>query len=135
MNRKTTALAAMALGIATFGIAKADPMRDAIIAGFAAEAGVSSFSAEDGKAFFQGTHTGGKPETPSCTSCHTDSPFTAGKTRVGKVIEPMAVSITPERFTDPETVAKWFRRNCNSVLGRECSALEKGNILTYLSSL
>lgn len=137
MNRKMKALVATALGvsISVFGIAKADPMRDAIIAGFAAEAGVSSFSVEAGKAFYLGTHTGGKPETPSCTSCHTDSPAKTGKTRVGKVIEPMAVSINPARFTDPETVAKWFRRNCNSVLGRECTATEKGNILTYLSSL
>lgn len=134
MNHKTTILSAVVLGIAIFGIAKADPIRDTIIAGFATQAGVSSFSAEDGKAFFQGTHTGGKPETPSCASCHTDSPFTAGKTRVGKVIEPMAISATPERFTDSDKVAKWFRRNCNSVLGRECSALEKGNVLTYLSS-
>ena len=135
MNHKITALLAVALGVSVFGLAKADPMRDAIIAGFAEEAGVSSFSAEDGKAFFLGTHTGGKPMTPSCTSCHTDNPGKAGKTRIGKVIEPMAVSINPERFTDPETVTKWFRRNCNSVLGRECTALEKGNILTYLSSL
>jgi len=135
MNQKTTAITVLALGIATFGIAKADPTRDAIIAGFAVEAGVPSFSAEDGKAFFQGNHSGGKPETPSCTPCHTNSPHAAGKTRVGKVIEPMAVSVTPARFTNPETVAKWFRRNCSSVLGRECSALEKGNILTYLSSL
>jgi len=32
-------------------------------------------------------------------------------------------------------VAKWFRRNCKTVLGRECTAQEKGDILTYLSSI
>ena len=45
----------------------------------------------------------------------------------------MAVSVSAERFTDPEKVAKWFTRNCNSVLGRECTAAEKGDVITYLS--
>ncbi len=112
----------------------ANPARDAILKSFASEAGVSSFSAAAGKEFFQGTHQGGKPESPSCTSCHTKNLRNQGRTRVGKVIEPMAVSANPNRFTDPEKVAKWFRRNCNTVLGRECSAAEKGNILTYLMS-
>lgn len=137
MNKRmiTGAMSALALGVGLIGMAKADPERDAIINGFAAEAGVSSFSAEAGQTFFMATHIGGKPETPSCTSCHTDNPTRSGTTRVGKPIEPMAVSVNPERFTDPETVAKWFRRNCNSVLGRECTATEKGNVLAYLLSL
>jgi hypothetical protein len=46
----------------------------------------------------------------------------------------MAVSMTPDRFTDPEKVAKWFSRNCNGVLGRDCTAVEKGDFITYLSS-
>ena len=113
---------------------QADPARDAIIAGFAAEAG-KPLSAERGQAFFTGTHSGGNAEAPSCTACHTDNPKAAGKTRVGKPIDPMAVSVNPKRFTDPEMVAKWFLRNCNTVLGRECTATEKGDVLTYLSSL
>lgn len=30
---------------------------------------------------------------------------------------------------------KWFRRNCNDVLDRACTAQEKGNILAYLMQL
>ena len=29
-------------------------------------------------------------------------------------------------------VAKWFKRNCNDVLDRECTAQEKGDVLSYL---
>ncbi len=113
----------------------ANPARDAIINALKQQAGVSSFSAEEGKALFLATHSGGKPETPSCTTCHGTNLKAGGKTRAGKPIEPMAVSVNPQRYTDPAKVEKWFRRNCNSVLGRECTPLEKGNILAYLSSL
>jgi hypothetical protein len=47
----------------------------------------------------------------------------------------MAVSQNPDRFTDPAKVEKWFRRNCHTVLGRTCTAKEKGEIITYLSSI
>ena len=77
-------------------------------------------------------HSGGKPDTPSCTTCHTDSPLNTGKTRAGKAIEPMAVSANPQRFTDMEKVEKWFGRNCNSVLGRDCTPQEKGDVATWL---
>jgi len=46
----------------------------------------------------------------------------------------MAVSKNPTRFTKVDEVTKWFGRNCSSVLGRECTAIEKGDIITYLSS-
>ncbi len=137
MNRTMRSIfPALMLGTLALGQpASADPARDAIINQFKAEAGVSSFSAERGKQFFHARHSSGKPETPSCSTCHTNDPRNQGRTRVGKVIEPMAVSRNPGRFTDPKKVAKWFRRNCRSVLGRECTALEKGDFLTYLSNL
>jgi hypothetical protein len=47
----------------------------------------------------------------------------------------MAVSATPARYTDPAKVEKWFKRNCTEVIGRECSAQEKGDWLTYMTSL
>ncbi len=112
----------------------ANVQRDALLAGFAAESGVSSFSIDAGRSLFLSQNTGGKEATPSCSTCHTTNPQAQGRTRVGKVIEPMAVSANPERFTDPEKVAKWFRRNCTSVLGRECTAEEKGNFLTFMIS-
>ena len=92
------------------------------------------FSAERGKAFYYAKHSSGKPATPSCTTCHTDSPLKRGKTRTGKVIEPMALSKTPDRYSDPEKVEKWFRRNCKSVLGRECTPVEKGDFITFMIS-
>jgi len=98
---------------------------NAAFAGFSAARGYTLFSTKWGL---------GKPATPSCTACHTSSPLNEGKTRAGKLIDPMAVSKTPDRFTDPAKVAKWFRRNCRTVLGRQCTALEKGDYLTFLIS-
>jgi hypothetical protein len=42
----------------------------------------------------------------------------------GKPIGALAPAFNRERFTDPAKVEKWFRRNCNEVMGRECSAAE-----------
>ena len=122
----------------TVAAATGNADREAILAGFAAEAkqadpAFAGFSAERGHAFWTAAHAGGKPETPSCTSCHTPDPTREGETRAGKQIAPMAVSKTPDRFTDPEKVAKWFGRNCNTVLGRDCTAVEKGDVITYLA--
>jgi hypothetical protein len=119
--------------------AAANAARDAILADLAAEAKAANaafigFSAERGATFFAATHTGGEPDMPSCTTCHSTSPHQPGRTRAGKNIEPMAVSKTPNRYTDAKEVAKWFRRNCKSVLGRECTAVEKGDFLTFMIS-
>lgn len=116
-------------------VVAANTQRDAIVAGYAAQAGVSSFSADAGRQLFLSQNTGGKPATPSCSTCHTPDPTAQGRTRVGKVIEPMAVSRSPDRFTDAAKVEKWFHRNCNSVLGRECTPEEKGNYITFMMSL
>jgi cytochrome c peroxidase len=115
-------------------MASAAPLDDYRAEAKAADPSFSDFSAEKGKAFFLENHTGGKPETPSCTSCHTKDPKTAGQTRAGKTIEPMALSVSPTRYSDKDKVEKWFRRNCNSVLGRACSALEKGNFITFMQT-
>lgn len=103
----------------------------------AAKAADAAFvpSSERGKAFFLGRHTGGKVDSPSCTSCHTSNLGKVGQTRAGKAIEPMAASISTSRYTDPAHVEKWFKRNCMDVLGRECSAGEKADALAFLLSL
>jgi len=70
----------------------------------------------------------------SCTSCHTDSVYATGRhIRTGKVIEPMAPSVNPERLTDRKKINKWFLRNCKWTFKRECTAQEKGDILLWLS--
>jgi hypothetical protein len=137
-------LAAAVLLLLTAGSAAqaagaADPARAAILSALEAEArsadpGFSGFSAERGAALFSAKSTAGKPDTPSCTTCHSDDPRKPGQTRAGKDIHPMAVSVTPDRFTDAEKVAKWFERNCHGVLGRPCTPLEKGDFLTFMIS-
>jgi hypothetical protein len=132
------------LVLASLGIlvsaAFANPARDAILAGYAAEAkkadpSFTGFSPERGSLLWNSSHPEGKIETPSCTTCHTKDATAQGMTRAQKPIAPMAVSKTPERFTDPEKVEKWFTRNCNSVLARPCTPTEKGDVITYLSGL
>ncbi len=138
MRTITTAITLLALGLAmtTPSAYAADPAaaRQAILKRLQAQAGGQPFSAERGKAFFYAKHTGGKPKINSCTVCHTKNPRAPGRTRTGKVIKPMAVSVNPQRFTDPRKVAKWFRRNCRTVLGRECTAREKGDFITFMMS-
>ena len=117
----------------------ANPARDAIVTKIAGQAkaanpAFSGFSSERGKALFEAKHTGGKPDQPSCTTCHTASPRQPGKTRAGKDIAPLAVSATPDRFTDAEKVDLWFKRNCTGVMGRECTPLEKGDFLAFAIS-
>jgi hypothetical protein len=76
------------------------------------------------------------PNQLSCSSCHTDSPKAEGKhAKTNKVIEPMAPSVNPKRFTDVAQVEKWFKRNCNDALGRACTTQEKGDFITYVSSV
>jgi hypothetical protein len=72
----------------------------------------------------------------SCTTCHTEDPKSQGEhCETHKKIQPMAPTANPDRFTDAAKVEKWFKRSCKDVLGRECSAQEKGDFLTYLVSL
>lgn len=72
----------------------------------------------------------------SCASCHTATPTGEGKhASTGKLIAPLAPAFNPDRFTDTVKTEKWFRRNCNDVLGRECTAGEKADVLSWLLSL
>jgi mono/diheme cytochrome c family protein len=93
----------------------------------------SAEAAARGKALHNQNFTGGKPDTPSCTTCHGTDPRAAGRSRTGKTIEPMAVSVSPGRYQDPAKVEKWFKRNCVEVIGRECTAQEKSDWLAYMS--
>ena len=69
----------------------------------------------------------------SCSSCHTTAPTVDGKhASTGKAIGPLAPAFNPERFTDPAKTEKWFRRNCNDVMGRECTPVEKADVLSWL---
>jgi hypothetical protein len=72
----------------------------------------------------------------SCASCHGAVPTQAGRhASTGKPIAALAPAFNPERFTDPAKVEKWFRRNCNDVVGRECTAGEKADIVSWLMNV
>lgn len=106
-------------------------------AAFAAEArrtnpSFAGLSAERGESFFRDVHGGDW----SCATCHGAAPNVPGEHAVtGKRIAPLAPAANPERFTSAARVEKWFKRNCNDVLKRPCSAQEKGDVLTWLMSL
>lgn len=85
-----------------------------------------------GQAFFTSKHG----RDWSCSTCHTAVPTVEGKhATTGRVIAPMAPAVHPQRFTDAAKTEKWFRRNCNDVLGRECTPAEKADVLGWLQSL
>jgi len=54
--------------------------------------------------------------TPSCTSCHADLSLRAG------------------RQIDPVRIERRLARDCRTVIGRECSAGEKADLLAYLTA-
>ena len=135
-NRFTLSILVFALALPA--LAAAGP-RDELLSRYkteahAADASFSGFSAARGEALYRDRHTGGKPDTPSCTSCHANDPRKPGQTLTGKAIAPVAVSVSPDRYTDPAKVEKWFKRNCTEVLGRQCTPLEKGDWLTWMIS-
>jgi cytochrome c553 len=130
-------LGAIALSATT---AAADAVRDAILAELARQArasdpGFAGFSAERGAAFYRSVHSTTDPKTTSCASCHGNDPRRLGENvKTGRSIEPMAVSQNAKRYTNAEDVEKWFRRNCKEVLNRECTAVEKGDFITFMTA-
>jgi len=92
------------------------------------------FDVGRGKSLYITKSLDGKKDTPSCTTCHTNDPTKVGETRAGKTIDPMAASASPQRYQSLKKAEKWFRRNCKSVLGRECTVTEKGDFLIYMKN-
>jgi mono/diheme cytochrome c family protein len=102
-----------------------------MLAGYAAQAG-SPAQATRGQQLFGSRHG----REWSCSSCHGTPPVQAGRhVSTGKAIEPLAPAVNAQRFTDAARTEKWFRRNCNDVLGRECTAGEKADLLAWLIAL
>jgi hypothetical protein len=113
-------------------LAATTPILDSYRAAAAQEApGFKDFSAAHGETFY-----GAKVGELSCSTCHSASPRNHGKhSTTGKDILPMATVANPQRFTDAAKVEKWFKRNCNDVLKRACTANEKGDFIAYLQSI
>lgn len=93
----------------------------------------TSFDASRGEKIFTFNHIGKKGKEISCTSCHTTNLNTSGEnTFTGKIIEPLSPKANPKRFTDIKEIEKWIKRNFNDVYNREGTALEKGDVITYI---
>ena len=134
---KQTVVVAGSLLLSVTSAASIAATPQGFLEGYAQEAraqspGFKGFSAKSGESFYKQTHGG----EWSCSSCHTDNPMQSGKHAVtSKVIQPLSPNANPARFSDVDKVNKWFKRNCNDVLKRECTPEEKGNVLTYLLSV
>jgi hypothetical protein len=86
-------------------------------------------SSQRGQVFFTSKHGG----EWSCATCHTAKPTVTGKhTMTGRPIEPLAPAFNKDRFTSERQTEKWFRRNCKDVLNRECTAMEKADVIAFL---
>lgn len=95
----------------------------------------TGLSANDGKSFYNREITV-KGQQVACASCHTANPADNGKHIVtGKPIRPLSPTANPKRFADIDKVEKEFTAHCHDVIGRDCSAQEKGNFIAYLLSV
>jgi hypothetical protein len=114
--------------------ALATPATDELFARYKSE-GAAGFDAARGGENWSKETRGEDGQTMSCASCHGKDLSKEGHHhKTNKVIQPMAPSANRERFTDVKKIEKWFKRNCNDVLARECTAQEKGDFLKYLLS-
>lgn len=98
--------------------------------------GAQTGDAQQGAAMWEKSFSHNKgPQQRSCSSCHTKNLKNIGKhVKTKKRIEPMAVSVNPERLSKAKKIAKWLKRNCKWTLGRECSAQEKADFLAFIRS-
>jgi hypothetical protein len=102
-----------------------------ILERYVAQSGVAPERAK-ARQLFCGTHG----REWSCGTCHGEVPVQTGTHAVTKKpIAPLAPAADRARFADPAKTDKWFRRNCNDVLGRECSSAEKADVLSWLLTL
>lgn len=120
---------ALALSLSQGQAADTTPAQQ--LARWSAQAGQAP-SAQRGQALFTQRHGG----EWSCSSCHGNPPTGQGKhASTGKPIAPLAPAFNPQSLTDTAKVDKWLRRNCKDVLSRECTPLEKADVLDYLTRL
>ena len=101
-------------------------------AGYAAQAGTPGVAAR-GEQFFS-TRQG---REWSCATCHGARADAARQACLDRQAHRRAWRrrSTPSASPMPAKVEKWFRRNCNDVVGRECSAAEKADVLAWLNTL
>lgn len=93
------------------------------------------FDKKRGEKIFTSKHIGKKGKEISCVSCHTNN-FTQNGENIftGKVIKPLSPKVNPKRLSELKTMKKWLKRNFKDVYVREGTALEKGDVITYILS-
>ena len=130
-QHRIAAFTAAAVAVLTAAAMAAPTTQQALLASYAQTAATRP-DPKAGENFFSATHG----HEWSCASCHTANPTRTGKhASTGKSIQPLAPAAESVRFTDAAKSEKWFRRNCNDVLARECTASEKANLLAWLVTL
>lgn len=104
-----------------------------LLAAYTAQAGTPA-SPERGEKLFNTNF--GRDLGLSCVSCHGSAPQKNGKHALtDKRIAPLAPAANPARFTDRTAVELNFRMNCKDVVGRECTAAEKADVLSWLLTI
>jgi len=124
--------------IALAVVACAQPLASALAASpaelataYAARSGVPP-RPDSGQQFFTANHG----REWSCSTCHGALPTQPGRhAATGKPIGALAPAFDPQRFSNGDKVEKWFRRNCRDVVGRECTAGEKADVIAWLMTL
>ena len=128
----TTTSQSLYSGTRHAGAAQAATPAD-LLAGYTKAAGAPA-STERGQKLF--TRTFDTPMGFSCSSCHGAVPTQRGKDQVtDKMITPLAPATNAARFTHPAKVEHAFRVNCPDVVGRDCTAGEKADVLSWLMTL
>jgi len=117
-----------------------------------------AFSAERGRAFYFAPRVILGLGEANCASCHLDDPTQAIRAHRAKVLcrachviddsehpDPanakkrhvgaFSPAANPERFRDFDRVERHFEVNCRMVLQRACTAIEKGDLITWLIGL
>lgn len=111
--------------------ASASPASDALLAKYAAEGATKADVAKAKKDWTREVVVDG--EKMSCASCHgTDFSKSGKHHKTGKTIEAMSNKVTADRYTEEKKIEKWFKRNCKDAWGRDCTAQEKADFLTFL---
>ena len=72
-----------------------------------------------------------------CRACHVINDWEHPDPKHAKKrhIEPFAPSANPKRLSDPRYVETFLKLNCMLLLNRECTTMEKGDVLSYLMAI
>jgi hypothetical protein len=93
------------------------------------------FTVEEGRRFYLVRRTWQSGDY-TCSGCHTEDPKKEGKHIKTKLpLKPLAPSANPERFINANKVEANFTAHCMDLHERDCTAYEKGNLITYLKSI